>query len=261
MTDLSRVCYKNSFLKQVIVRIDFLQFVPTTGLFNSAIEEVILKIFPKRGKDQIIRFNEVNVFFTPDDRSTPNAKGTTTEGIKKEYFTLDGTDKIALTNKSMVFEINAYQSYQLHRQWLQNIIFTFCEINRITSVRTGIRFINIFEASRIKLQKQYFSNEIAATLMIKPNQEKDALSLVRSMHINEYRCDSMSLNFRYGMYNPDYPNILKNNTFALDYDCYTEEPKETADDILRTIEKGHDLIQQMFEKSITDALRKVMKDE
>ena len=79
MTDLSRVCYKNSFLKQVIVRIDFLQFVPTTELFDSAIEEAIMKIFPKRGKDQIIRFNEVNVFFTPGDGSTPNAKGTTTD--------------------------------------------------------------------------------------------------------------------------------------------------------------------------------------
>ena len=188
-------------------------------------------------------------------------KRLTTEGIRKEYFTFSGTDKIVLTNKFMVFEINAYQSYLLHRQWLQNIIFTFCEKNRITSERTGIRFINIFESSRIKLQKQYFLNEIAATLIIKPNREKDELSLVRSMHTNEYRCDSMSLNFRYGMYNPDYPNILKNNSFVLDYDCYTEELKETADDILRTIEKGHDLIQQMFEKSITDALRKVMKDE
>lgn len=261
MTDLSSVCYKNSFLNQVIIRIDFLQFVPTTELFDLTIEEVILKIFPKRGKDQIIRFNEVSVFFKSDDRNTPNAKGTTIEGIKKEYFTLNGTDKIAITNKYMVFEINAYQSYLLHRQWFQDIIFTFCEKTRITSVRTGIRFINIFDSGRIKLQKQYFSSEISATLIIRPNQEKGTLYLVRSMHTNEYRCNSMSLNFRYGMYNPDYPNILKTNTFALDYDCFTEEPKETADDILRTIDRGHDLIQQVFEKSITDALRKVMKDE
>ena len=261
MTDLSRVCYKNSFLKQVIVRIDFLQFVPTTELFNPAIEEVILKIFPKRGKDQIIRFNEVNVIFSPDEKGTPNAKGITTEGIKKEFFTRNGTDKIALTNKFMVFEINDYQSYLLHRQWFQSIIFAFCEKNRITSMRTGIRYINIFEPSRIKLQKKYFSSEIAASLIMRPNQEKDTLRLVRSMHKNEYQCDSMSLNFRYGMYNPDFPNILKTNTFALDYDCFTEEPQETSGDILQTIERGHELIQQMFEKSITDALRKVMNNE
>ncbi len=65
MQEYSSICYKNSFLNQVIVRIDFLQFIPTNTTFNEIVEKEILKIFPRRGKDQIIRFNSINVSVNP----------------------------------------------------------------------------------------------------------------------------------------------------------------------------------------------------
>ena len=63
MLDYSSICYRNSFLNQVIVRIDFVQFIQTNMVFDESIEKEILKIFPRRGKDQIIRFNSINVVF------------------------------------------------------------------------------------------------------------------------------------------------------------------------------------------------------
>ena len=49
MPEYSSICYKNSFLNQVIVRSDFLQFVPTNMTFSESIEKEILRIFPRRG--------------------------------------------------------------------------------------------------------------------------------------------------------------------------------------------------------------------
>lgn len=63
MLEYSSVCYKNTFLNQVIVRVDFAQFIQTNMVFDENIEKEILKIFPRRGKDQIIRFNSINVVF------------------------------------------------------------------------------------------------------------------------------------------------------------------------------------------------------
>ena len=43
MLEYSSVCYKNSFLTQVIVRVDFAQFIQTNMVFDENIEKEILK--------------------------------------------------------------------------------------------------------------------------------------------------------------------------------------------------------------------------
>ena len=81
------------------------------------------------------------------------------------------------------------------------------------------------------------------------------------MHMNEYRIDDMSLNFRYGMFNPEYPNFLKKNDFVLDFDFFTNDVIESVDSIIQILDKGHSEIQSLFESSITDSLREVMNNE
>ena len=41
MLEYSSVCYKNSFLTQVIVRVDFAQFIQTNMVFDENIEKEI----------------------------------------------------------------------------------------------------------------------------------------------------------------------------------------------------------------------------
>lgn len=133
--------------------------------------------------------------------------------------------------------------------------------NRVTAIRTGIRYINLFDSEKIKLQKNFFASDIAATLVTKLPNDEHEMSLIRSMHMSEYRLPSMTLNFRYGMFNPEYPNALRKNNFALDYDCFTTDQLESADEILRNLENGHQAIQYLFENAITDAMRKVMNGD
>lgn len=259
MADFSTTCYRNSFLSQVIVRIDFLGFVQSPSAFEESIEKEILRIFPRRGKDQIIRFNSVNVVFNPNSNGMPNANGETIEGIQREYFTTDGTNKLILTNKFMIFEINKYSSFEDHKQWFQSILMAFFQKNRVSASRIGIRYINIFDSGKLKLQKKFFVPEIAASLKVAAKEEIP--QLIRSMHMSEYRIDEMTMNFRYGMFNPEYPNVLKKNNFALDYDFFSNDVIDSADGIIHVLDKGHQEIQAMFEKSITDSLREVMNNE
>lgn len=71
MPEYSSISYRESFLNQVIVRVDFLQFAQIP--FGESIEKEILQIFPRRGKDQIIRFNSLNVVFDQNNNGLPNA--------------------------------------------------------------------------------------------------------------------------------------------------------------------------------------------
>lgn len=133
--------------------------------------------------------------------------------------------------------------------------------NRISATRTGIRYINIFDTSRIKLQKNFFTSEVASSLHINLVEEENMPRLIRSMHMAEYRIDEMTMNFRYGMFNPEYPNFLKKNDFVLDFDFFSNEIIDSSDLILQLLHKGHDEIQSLFEQSITDSLREVMAFE
>ena len=260
MTSFENINYSTSFLDQVIVRSDFLEFVPNENIFNLDIEKVILQKFPRRGKDQIIRFNSINFVFDALNQQNTDATREFTEGIQKEYTSSDGLNKFILSNKFLVFEIKCYKSFEELMSFVRPILVAIFAQNSITASRTGIRYINIYDADKIKLQKNYFSQDVASSLYVK-NTSSDDINLLRSMAMSEYRVGSMLLNFRFGMYNPEYPNELKKNSFALDFDCFTEEPVDTMDGILRCLDNGHRAIQTLFENAITDNMRKVMQNE
>lgn len=207
----------------------------------------------------MIRFGKINVVINPDKPSVPNAQNETLKGILREYNA--GKNKIILSNKFIISEISEYETFEKHYHDFQTILISIYKKQRITSARTGIRYINIYGVESVKLRKNMFSPEISATFSAKEHISDNGSRLIRAMNLNEYQVGNMLLNFRFGMFNPDYPNPLNKESFALDYDCFTTEPIETMDDVLRTIEEGHNAIQELFEASITDSMRKVLDRE
>ena len=79
--DYSTICYKRSCLSQVIIRLDFLEFIDSRILFNDAIEKVLLPNFPKKGMQQLIRFQSMN--FTVDS-SGAKTERTTKDGLQSQ---------------------------------------------------------------------------------------------------------------------------------------------------------------------------------
>lgn len=230
------------------MRVDFLQFVPIETAFKGNVAKEVLRIFPYREKDQIIRF-----------KSSDSNDGVL-EGIQKTCVSNDGENKVSLSNKYIIFQIKNYCGFEAHMRWFQSILFPFFQTNNVTAKRVGIRYINIFDSSKIRLRKNFFTPEISASLYTKISENDNELKLTRSLHTTEYSVDDMILKFRYGMYNPEYPNALRKNDFTLDYDFFTDDMIDSADGILRVVNKGHEEIQALFEQSITDSLREVMRN-
>jgi len=260
--DFSKIEYKTNYLNQVIIRIDFLEFLNTTDIFCSDIEKTILRYFPRRGMSQAVYHNSLN--FVINEEGLRNQIGNRIEGIQKEYYTNDGANKIILSNNFFIAEINRYQSFSAHIGEIKYIIESIFNNNHVTAQRVGTRFINIFDTRRIKIQKNYFAPEVSSILSFGEYKEKNnyyGLDITRAMNLVEYRALSMRLNFRYGVYNPSYPNKLIRNDFVLDYDCINEEPIDRYENIIQALNLEHEHIQQLFEKSITDNLRKVLNNE
>lgn len=259
MRDYSNIKYERIFLNQVIFRIDFLQFFETETLFNEAVEGTILKLFSRRGMDQRVNFGTINVLIDTNKPYVSNTQPKTVGGLQREYYA--GKNKLVLSNKFLVYEINEYDTFEKHYSIFQTVFNALNTKQSITSARVGIRYINIFGADDLKLRKNMFSPEISATFNAKEYISDYDVHLIRAINMHEYQADNMLLNFRYGMFNPDYPNPLNKESFALDYDSFTTEPAENTDTILTFIKKGHAAIQELFEKSITDNLRKVLNNE
>lgn len=249
--DYSSVCYNNSCLSQVIIRVDFLEFIENDDLFSSTLEKEIRQFFQQKSMPKVIRYQTMNVI---KDHNGTRAEHTTQEGIQQEYSN-DENNKIIISNKFIILEINKYSTYENMIKMFTPIIKSITEQHQVTSTRTGIRYINFFNEEGIKPQKNFFISSIGALLETK----QSVRDCTRAMAMSEYIIDDMHLNFRYGMYNPQYPQVIKKPSFVLDYDCYIEGAISGYDTIMNHIQKGHDNIQLIFEDSITSQLRKVMK--
>jgi uncharacterized protein (TIGR04255 family) len=62
------------------------------------------------------------------------------------------------------------------------------------------------------------------------------------------------------MHNPDYPALIKQKIFVLDYDAYKTGSLST-EEVNHLIPSLHTKISELFEKSIGDKLRGVMNEE
>lgn len=63
---------------------------------------------------------------------------------------------------------------------------------------------------------------------------------------------------QFGIANPDYPAVIRKKQFVIDIDAYAHGVFELAD-IKQFLVDSHSKIQDIFEKSITDETRALMK--
>ena len=253
--DYSTICYKKTCLTQVIIRLDFLEFIDSQILFNDSVEKVLLPNFPKKGMQQLIRFQSLNLTVDPNGARTERSAR---DGLQQEFVNSDG-NKIILSNQFIVLELNEYTKYEDELEKFIPVLRTIMSETQLTAMRTGIRYINEFGKNGIKPQKSYFTTPASAFVDARVTNGQKTIPR-RAMALSEFIVDDMHLNFRYGQYNPQYPQPIKQVSFVLDYDCFCEEPLKGLEAMLQHINKGHDAIQELFEASITDKLKKVMLD-
>ena len=252
--DFINIQYKQTALTQVIMRIDLKEPLEDSSLYTDEQEAIIKKYFPIPGMIQ--KENEMLVSIALDEmkwRPMP-----TKEMLRKEYSD-SANNKFVLANQYILFDIQKYTSFEKCMVWFRNILPVFFNQQFKTS-RIGLRYINLFDEKTIKPQKGYFSASIGSNFLGKTAATNQEIELFRSMQLAEYKSGDFILNFRFGLYNPKFPSKLTSNDFSLDYDCYISGEVESFDELLSCIDREHQIIQEIYEDSITDKLREKMNE-
>ena len=150
------VCYKNSVLVQVIIRVDILEFIPSEILFSEEVLKTVLSSFPSAGMRQVIRFNDVNVVLNDVNATT---RTNSQEGYQQE-FSDSKNNKLKVSNKFIILEVNNYESFEKTISLLSPIMKELMSAIPFNSVRTGIRYINIVGNGGLRLTKNLFASSI-----------------------------------------------------------------------------------------------------
>ena len=250
------ICYKKSFLNEVVVRVDF--FTPIPELENSLptkLADTLSKSFQIMEPTESIGHQlQIN----------PEGSANATE-IKLKHWNFYGIDRKKLLSISPNFVFISYKNYQTYEvikdEFSQTIESISREFSGVKSGRFGLRYINNIEIPALNDQPLKFNSYISEELISPITFFKDKDSFLnRVFHIVEIKEEDLITRFQYGYPNPDYPAPIKKPYFVLDLDSSVEIAHDLAESI-RYMDSAHSTIQNIFEKSITDDLRKMMNDD
>jgi uncharacterized protein (TIGR04255 family) len=242
------VCYQKSFLKQVIVRFDFVAPIP--GI-EKALPQKLGTVFSDHfpilePRDAIT--HEVEILAASGE---PKHRQ---KAFKEWVFFGKNREKQLSFSSSYLFVVHTvYSTYEGMKTTVSAVISSLQQTYPDTRIsRFGLRYINNIEIDGVAPVTgwgEYIAPNLIATI---PFFEPD--NLARLVSISEVRCGELNLRFQFGMPNPDFPSPIKRPSFILDLDAYIQ----TAHEIpvaLQYMENAHGCIQHLFEKSITDNLR------
>lgn len=244
--------YKKNFLTNVVIKIDFEQ--PMTNFTEEIIDEIykcILSVYPEKVTNDIPH-EQINI-------DTATGKMDRTTNNFKEYRFL-GTNKekeIILTKDFVAIICSKYINYE-------NFIYKFNDLLKIIDrakvlkcSRLGFRYINSIDLNTAKNPlkwKNYIHNDLFAInniLGIEAN-------VTKTHQIIELKYeDDINIQFQFGMFNPDYPSVIKKKVFNLDFDG-SKVGSLTIDDISDLLPEIHKKIKELFEKSISAKTRELL---
>ena len=244
--NLDEICYKNTPLKRVIIKIDFLGRVPE--LNNSLpveIADVIKLSFPIAEARNIVA-RELQI---SNEKVTENNKNV----LEWHFHTEARNATLIIKEDSFAIQINNYISFQEINKVFQEIKNVFYKhFQNLLSRRLGIRYINeinINEENPLEWTKYLNPNLVSIF-----NATNEPNNIVRAFHNLELKYNDIMLKFQYGIHNPDYPAIIKKKVFILDFDASFSGilKQHEIDEVLV---RQHQIIQNQFEFSITQELR------
>lgn len=245
--NLDIICYKNTPIKRVIIKIDFLGRVPELN-DNLPVEiaEVIKKSFPIAEARNVIA-KELQI---SNDAVKENNKN-----LREWHFhTAERNATLIIKEDFFAIQINNYISFEkvfIVFQEIKNVFYN--HYSDLLSRRIGLRYIN--EINIDEKNPLDWSNYINPKLTSIFEVTHEPENIIRAFHNLEVKYEDILLKFQYGMHNQDYPAIIKKKTFILDLDASFSgilKQHELDDYFL----KQHSIIQKQFECSITDNLRR-----
>lgn len=246
--------YKETYLTQVIVRLDFASPIEAfSKKLPKPLDSEALKLFPIKEPQE--RFGA---------KIRLDKKGSKIEEEIKDilwtFYDKDRVNKLVIAQTHLSIECKKYNSFTEFNGLLTKISDALFKNNdELVIKRFGLRFINNIEIkddSHLLVWDKFLNKKLLALFDV----PEDKNTIARALNLLVLRYDDILLNFQYGMHNPDYPAKMKRKLFILDYDAYVSgliEPQE----VQNNLDKCHEKIYKQFEDSISNGLRKIMKQK
>ena len=248
--------YKKTFLKQVLVRVDFQSPLQDyeKGL-NPAVVKALAKTFPNR-VEQKIKHQSFTI------SSTNQPKVSATDQTFWTYYTKNKKKHTRIEPTDFCIQYDKYYSFKQLREDFRlvfdSLITNYGELN-IT--RLGLRYIDEIEIKQerdVFDWKKYLNPKLFPALSIPVKKDRRFIS--RAFSNLEFNYGDHNLTLKYGMFNPDYPSPIKKKVFILDSDAYKRD-NISDEEVCGVLDQLHDQISDLFEKQlIKEGLREIMDD-
>lgn len=247
------LCYKKNYLSEVIARIDFISDIrELEENMPMALGKALAKMFPvvEPPADSI----SARIELKEEGKST----GHTTKVKRWNFFGRDREKLLSIENTHVFVRYTTYNSFESLKREFQDVLKAITnEFPDVEAKRFGLRYVNKIEIARtdpFKGWHDYFHPELLTDATFFSPQSR----VTRLLHVAEMKCgDDVNLRFQFGIPNPDYPAVIKQPQFILDFDAYVSFA-HSLQDSLGYMETGHEAIQSLFERSIKEPLRRRM---
>jgi len=229
----------DNFLKQVILRLDFLGEIDRSQQVLDDIKGAVSDILPDFETRDI-----VSVEMTIDQ-----AQKTTQERRYKSFLLRNNAtnNSLVLEPSAIIVDLKKYNNYEEFKGLVQRVIRNLGEQSSSIKVsKTGLRYINqiiIDEGDPFD-----WTELIKEPLICSLNFINDRSELSRHVGVMELNKSDYDVRFQYGWFNSEYPNPIAKKEFLLDYDCYSKNESDISS-IIGQIHILHEEIKNLFEQS------------
>ncbi len=245
-----QVCYRKSFLKEVIAKVDFAS--PIEKLEKgvpSALVNAIVKQFPIVEPAEVLMQE-----FALEGNTLANKKNTATK--QWNYFSKDRGQQLTLASQSFFLQYRQYTNFEETKDHFVAAIDAIdAAFPGTMASRFGLRYINKID---VQLDDPTsWGGYIDEMLLSGRTFYGDSDVLTRLVSIAELKYGDIGVRFQFGMPNPDYPAPVKRPLFVLDLDASISQAHNLSETV-HYMDEAHQRIQEIFERSITQALREKM---
>ncbi|AIO70884.1 TIGR04255 family protein [Burkholderia oklahomensis] len=244
------VCYRKSFLKQVIAKVDFasplkqLDDGVPPNLLNAIVHHFAIVEPPADMLSHEVSFDNAGV----------RTKQITSK--QRSFFAIDRSRQLVLAAQAMFINYTSYSTYEETKaQFVAAIDAISASFPEAKVARFGLRYIN--EITVPLDDPTQWETYIDDRLLGSRSFFGDHDPLTRSVSITELGYDEIGLRFQYGIPNPDYPAVVRRPLFILDFDASVSQAHDLRD-VAGYMDAAHGRIQELYERSIKESLREQM---
>ncbi len=241
----------SKFLKQVMLRLDFLGEIKLSQQVVDTIKRVVSDSFPEFKPQEKVLF----------EMTFDKAQKITKEKRAKAFFFHNNTtnSSLSLDPDAITFDIKDYTTYEDFRAFVQKVIQNLgTENSSAKTSRIGLRYINqiILNEGNPFDWNELIREPLTSNLNFIERQNE----LSRLIGIIELNRSEYFIKFQYGWFNSEYPNPIAKKEFVLDYDCYSKNETDLLS-VLNQVDTYHTAIKELFEYSTLENLKRIMRGE